>query len=356
MRWLRSRQGPAVAGLVLLAAVLLAGCGAPAYTYVKNSADHMYVKIPASWHSIDQKDLDDAIGLDPAEDASSRGLWLQAYDAAETPSPLHLFGSSATEPAALVSVQQVPESSRGGLSLDGLRDFFFPVSPTARQNSQNPQLTGFGLVTDDVLTPGDGLRGVHTVFRYSLGGGPPQMMDQTALPQRRREQGLRAARPLLDHLLQGPPRRDRERGVLVHHPGETMTAPVAHPPEGLSAPDEPPHAPPPPTRPPMPFWNRIRLLLLFAIAWLILVWAAMADNPLLPFVDSVRIQLHDSQWLIWLAGLELLRQVHYLIEERSARYHRFWSQKVFGAADRAVRTADVGLDPVPAGPDDQGRR
>ena len=116
-----------------------------------------------------------------------------------------------------------------------------------------------------------------------------------------------------------------------------MTAPVAYPPEGLSAPDEPPHAPPPPTRPKIPFWNRIRLLLLFVIAWLILVWAAMADNPLLPFVDSVRIQLHDSQWLIWLAGLELLRQIHYLVEERSARYHRFWSQKVFGGADRAVR-------------------
>ena len=179
MRWLGSRQGPAVAGLVLLAVVVLAGCGAPAYTYVKNSADHMYVKIPASWHSIDEKDLDDAIGLDPAEDASSRGLWLQGYDAAETPSPLHLFGSSATEPAALVSVQKVPETSRGGLSLDGLRDFFFPVSPTARQNNQNPQLSGFGLVADDVLTPGDGLRGVHTVFRYSLGGGAPQMIDQT---------------------------------------------------------------------------------------------------------------------------------------------------------------------------------
>jgi cell division protease FtsH len=116
-----------------------------------------------------------------------------------------------------------------------------------------------------------------------------------------------------------------------------MTAPVANPPEGLSAPDEPPHAPPPPTRPTMPFWNRIRLLLLFAVAWLILVWAAMADNPLLPFVDSVRIQLHDSQWLIWLAGLELLRQVHYLIEERSPRYHRFWSQTVFGGFDRAAR-------------------
>ena len=176
MRW----RHPSVAGLVLVASALVAGCGAPAYTYVKNSAEHTYVKIPASWQPIDQKELDNAIGLDPAESAKSRGLWLEGYDAAETPSPLHLFGSSAPEPAVLVSVQQVPESSRGGLSLDGLRDLFFPVSPTARQNNQNPQLSGFGLVADDVLTPGDGIRGVHTVFRYSLGGGPPQMMDQTA--------------------------------------------------------------------------------------------------------------------------------------------------------------------------------
>jgi hypothetical protein len=176
MRW----RHPSVAGLVLVVSALVAGCGAPAYTYVKNSAEHTYVKIPASWQPIDQKDLDDAIGLDPAESAKSRGLWLEGYDAAETPSTLHLFGSSAPEPAALVSVQQVPESSRGGLSLDGLRDLFFPVSPTARENSQNPQLSGFGLVADDVLTPGDGIRGVHTVFRYSLAGGPPQMMDQTA--------------------------------------------------------------------------------------------------------------------------------------------------------------------------------
>ena len=176
MTWRR----PAVAGLVLLTSLVLTGCGAPAYTYVKNSAEHTYVKIPSSWHSIDEKDLDDAVGLDPAESAKSRGLWLQGYDAADTPSSLHLFGPSSSEPAALISVQHVPETNRGGLSLDALRDLFFPVSPTGRQNSQNPQLSGFGLMADDVLTPGDGVRGVHTVFRYSLAGGPPQMMDQTA--------------------------------------------------------------------------------------------------------------------------------------------------------------------------------
>src|SRR4051794_1381705 len=176
MDW-RPRVG---AGVLLLAAALVAGCGAPAYTYVKNSAEHTYVKIPASWHSIDQRDLNDAIGLDPAESSKARGLWLQGYDAASVPSPTHLFGSSSDQPAALVSVQQVPETSRGGLSLDALRDLFFPVSPSARENAAASGLTGFGLVTDDVLTPGDGLRGVHSVYRYRLGGGAPQMIDQTA--------------------------------------------------------------------------------------------------------------------------------------------------------------------------------
>ena len=117
----------------------------------------------------------------------------------------------------------------------------------------------------------------------------------------------------------------------------TLPAAAAPAPEGLTPPDEPPHAPPPPRRPPIPLWHRIRLLLLFAVAWLIIVWAAMAENPLLPFTDAARIHLRDSQWLIWLAGLELLRQLHYLLGERSARYHRIWSDRLFGGVDRALR-------------------
>ena len=40
--------------------------------------------------------------------------------------------------------------------------------------------TGFQLMEDQVLTPGDGLRGVHVVYRYKIGGGPPQVFDQIA--------------------------------------------------------------------------------------------------------------------------------------------------------------------------------
>jgi cell division protease FtsH len=108
-------------------------------------------------------------------------------------------------------------------------------------------------------------------------------------------------------------------------------------PEGLTPPDEPPHAPAGQTRKKMGLWDRLRLLLLFAIAWLVIVWASMADNPLLPFGDAALIQLVDSQWLLWLAGAELLRQVHFFVSERSSAYHRFWTQHVFGGIDRALR-------------------
>jgi ATP-dependent Zn protease len=87
----------------------------------------------------------------------------------------------------------------------------------------------------------------------------------------------------------------------------------------------------------MALWDRVRLLFLFTAAWLVIVWASMADNPLLPFVDAVRIQVVESQWLLWLTGVELVRQAHFLVSEHWSGYHVFWSQRVFGGVDRALR-------------------
>lgn len=171
-----------LAALLLLVATV--GCGAPEFTYVTNSADRTYVKIPHAWKPIDPRQLDDAFGLDPAVPAADAGIWHVGYDAAAVPTTDHLIGWSATEPAVLVGVRQIPQSQRGQYSLDGLRDLFFPVSPAARQQIAADPLAGgelsdFGLFADEVLTPGTGVRGVHTVFRYRLGAGPPQMIDQT---------------------------------------------------------------------------------------------------------------------------------------------------------------------------------
>jgi cell division protease FtsH len=117
----------------------------------------------------------------------------------------------------------------------------------------------------------------------------------------------------------------------VTAPVADATGPAAPPP-----PVEPQRTPKAATRKRMSLWDRVRLLLLFVIAWLIIVWASMADNPLLPFTDAALIQLRDSQWLLWLAGIEVLRQIHFFISEKSPAYHRFWSEKVFGGFNRGI--------------------
>jgi cell division protease FtsH len=117
-----------------------------------------------------------------------------------------------------------------------------------------------------------------------------------------------------------------------------MTSAPTAPVEGLRPPDEGPGERERQTRKHLPFWDRIKFLLLFAAVWFFLVWAAMADNPLLPFVDAMRQELRSpwGQVVMALAGLEGLRQLHYLVSEFSAGYHRFWTHRFFGGVERVT--------------------
>jgi cell division protease FtsH len=88
------------------------------------------------------------------------------------------------------------------------------------------------------------------------------------------------------------------------------------------------------TRKPLPLWDRVKFLLLLTALFWFFVWGAMADNPLLPFVDALYDEAEAKWWLFLLAGIELARQAHYLISEHWAAYHQFWTNKVFGGFNR----------------------
>ena len=89
------------------------------------------------------------------------------------------------------------------------------------------------------------------------------------------------------------------------------------------------------TRVHLSFYDRAKFLILFSVVFLVLVWAAMADNPLLGFNDAA-IEIKKSKfWLIVLAGIEIVRQVHFLIAELAAPYHGIW-QKYFGFVDKTL--------------------
>jgi cell division protease FtsH len=109
------------------------------------------------------------------------------------------------------------------------------------------------------------------------------------------------------------------------------------PPEGLRPPGERPRDEDRPTRKPLPLWDRVRFLLALILVWFILVWSAMANDPLVGFADSVRTEVRAAAWVFVLIGLEAIRQLHFLISEHRAGYHRFWTRKVFGGSERLTQ-------------------
>jgi cell division protease FtsH len=88
------------------------------------------------------------------------------------------------------------------------------------------------------------------------------------------------------------------------------------------------------TRKPMTFWDRTKILILLAGLWFVFVLAATGDNPILPFTEAMREQARSKWWLLALIGIEVIRQLHYLVSERSEAYHRFWSERFFGNIER----------------------
>ena len=128
---------------------------------------------------------------------------------------------------------------------------------------------------------------------------------------------------------------------MTPHPnGQQTPAPTEEERRGLPAPGY--HGagsgPEEETRKPLAWWDRIKFLLLFFLLFWFFVWSELSDdNPFNTLGDAVENTLR-TKWLLFVAiGVELLRQIHYLLAERSPRYYRFWTDKVFGRWERRTR-------------------
>ena len=169
-----------VGGCALLLGVTVTGCGAPQYTYVANSNESTYFKVPHGWHKIDgsalQKAMEQVFG-------SAGAGWQVAYEAGGTPTAGDFLGFTPSHPFVFAEVGNLTSAGSQELSYDSLRDFFLPVTTTARQNVPSGfPLTNFKQIRDQNLTPGLGVHGVRETFDYTLeGGGPTDTFDEIAL-------------------------------------------------------------------------------------------------------------------------------------------------------------------------------
>ena len=93
--------------------------------------------------------------------------------------------------------------------------------------------------------------------------------------------------------------------VATTHDDDVLPEALAHPAEPVVR----------ERRKPIALWDRVKLLLLFATMFGLFVWNDVSSNPILPLEDAVDRQVEARWWLFVLAGLELVRQVHYVLSE-----------------------------------------
>ena len=89
------------------------------------------------------------------------------------------------------------------------------------------------------------------------------------------------------------------------------------------------------TRRPLAWWDRTKFILLIVALLGLLIWNEyLRIEPLGSWRDALEQMINAQRWLVILGGLELLRQLHFVVSEHSARYNGFWTDTVFGRLTR----------------------
>ncbi|HEX5936729.1 MAG TPA: AAA family ATPase [Actinomycetota bacterium] len=76
-------------------------------------------------------------------------------------------------------------------------------------------------------------------------------------------------------------------------------------------------------RTPTHLWDRVRILVFLLGAFFLLVMADVSALDL-TFREALKEQVALRWWLLALIGIEVLRQLHYYLQEQSKGYYRFW--------------------------------
>jgi ATP-dependent Zn protease len=88
------------------------------------------------------------------------------------------------------------------------------------------------------------------------------------------------------------------------------------------------------TRAPLPWWDRLKYTVVLVSAFWLFVWIDLGNNPIMPVRDAVDQTIRGKWWIFVLLGLELSRQVHYLLAEHSSAYYLWWTRGVCGGWNR----------------------
>jgi len=163
--------------LLIIVGVTVAGCLSPDYTYVADSSDNAYFKVPPSWREVSPSTLLRVQG----QSALGTYLWSRAYDDSASPSVRDVF-SSSVKPVAYASVLSLSQTQAADVSFNSMRDLLLPVTSTARNaaSAAHVGFSGFQLLSDQTITDSHHDRGIREIFDYNL-GTTPETFDLTVM-------------------------------------------------------------------------------------------------------------------------------------------------------------------------------
>ncbi len=174
-------RGRIVGLWMVLLALTVAGCAAPQFTYVTNSSQHTYFKVPSGWREISAGAL--AAAVNGGSSKPQAGVWTVGYDGSTQPEADHVLGAENQQPFVYSVVAAVNQTTTNELSYNDLRDFFLPVTAVARASAAKSgfPLTNFRLIGDSMLELAQGVHGVREIYDYSYPDGSVNTFDQVAL-------------------------------------------------------------------------------------------------------------------------------------------------------------------------------
>ena len=82
-------------------------------------------------------------------------------------------------------------------------------------------------------------------------------------------------------------------------------------------------------------WDRSKYLILGSVLFGFFWWQKLNANPIKSVVDGFWETAEKQAWIWILLGLEVLRQLHFVVAEHWSGYYRFWKFNFFGGSRSA---------------------
>lgn len=87
-------------------------------------------------------------------------------------------------------------------------------------------------------------------------------------------------------------------------------------------------------------WDRSKYLILGSVLFAFFWWQKLNGNPIKSVADGFWETVDSQAWIWVLLGLEVLRQLHFVVAEHWSGYYRFWKFKVFARVENRKSRMD----------------